>query len=946
MSSAPITPTMPESFPDAPARGAMLDRFLILGSLGVGGMGVVLSAHDADLDRKVAIKLIRGDLGGESARDAILREAQAMARLQHPNVVAVYEVGFFDGGGYVVMEQVHGQTLRDWLLDRRTLPQVIDVMTQAGAGLAAAHRAGIVHRDFKPENVLVDDDGRARVSDFGLAAMRTDASTRAGTKAYMAPEQADGGNVDARADQYAYCVTLWEALFGERPTADRAPPHDRKAPAWLARAIARGLEPEPDKRWPSMDALLAWLRRRSRAGRPGPWIGIGLAAVAVAGGGAFVLGRRNLAAAACAAEVAPVWDDAARAAAETAFRATKLPYADDTFARVDAALRKRGADWATAHRDACEATHVRREQSEALLDLRMRCLHRARAEVGAMVALLPRAERTTVDKAISAVNSVGDVAPCADPSALAADVPPPRVDLVEEVEDVRQGVAHLVALWALGRVTDGLTAAHALVPRARATGYAPAIGPALFQASWFEVEHGDLGAGIDLLYETVRAAGEAHDDGLAAHALARLEYALGNRRQAFDAADVAFRLALAAADRAGNRPDLLQSIYHGHAATLYSKGDYATELRFNQLDDALAEHLFGPDDYRVAVALTDTADTLATLGRAADTPPLRSRAIAIAEKAFGPNHPHVAYVLGNAAITFITLHDLDAAAALLERALALKDKNLGPDDPSVAFTLHNLALVRKDQHRLAEARALIERAIRIREAKLAPDHPILAASYAVLASVARDQGKLDECAASIGKALAILHKRHGVGHPDVAAADADYASVLVVLGRVGEARAAIDEALAIDGKTIGADNPMHAHRLGALGAVLVAEKRFGDAVAAFDQAVALVEKSYGPDGAQLLEHLLGLSDALVRAGDGRRAVTVAERASTLAVATHQPADVVATARFHLAEARWTAGDDRPRAVSLARDARTALAALPDPPEALPEVDAWLARHAR
>jgi eukaryotic-like serine/threonine-protein kinase len=206
---APIesTPTVPDS--DEPEdhheRGTSIGRFLVLEPLGWGGMGIVLSAYDPHLDRKVAIKLLRGDIfrGDDRTgrgRDVLVGEAQAMARLNHPNVVTVYEVGLLDDGAYVAMEQVEGRTLRAWLSESpRSWQEIVDMLAQAGRGLAAAHRSGIAHRDFKPDNVLVGADGRPRISDFGLA-MGT--SGVVGTPAYMSPEQAAGGDGGAAGDQY------------------------------------------------------------------------------------------------------------------------------------------------------------------------------------------------------------------------------------------------------------------------------------------------------------------------------------------------------------------------------------------------------------------------------------------------------------------------------------------------------------------------------------------------------------------------------------------------------------------------------------------------------------------------------------------------------------------------------------------------------------------------
>ncbi|MCB9754594.1 MAG: serine/threonine protein kinase [Myxococcales bacterium] len=284
------------------APGARVDRFTLLRKLGAGGMGVVYEAHDPSLDRKVALKLMLGD--HEGARARLLREAQAMARLAHPNVAAVHEVGSVGEAVFIAMELIDGQTLGEWLADARGWPERLRALIAAGEGLAAAHRAGLVHRDFKPGNVMVGADGRPRVLDFGIvrsapapdqqhdqndisediAPRERDAPgslnsplTRVGaiigTPAYMAPEQLEGADVDARGDQFSYCVCAYEALYGARPheastlvallEATRAGPRAPArgpVPARVFKILARGLDPDPARRWPSMRALLDALR--------------------------------------------------------------------------------------------------------------------------------------------------------------------------------------------------------------------------------------------------------------------------------------------------------------------------------------------------------------------------------------------------------------------------------------------------------------------------------------------------------------------------------------------------------------------------------------------------------------------------------------------------------------------------------------------------------------
>ncbi|HTR51059.1 MAG TPA: protein kinase [Kofleriaceae bacterium] len=321
--------------------GSTLGRYRLERSLGGGAMGVVHAAFDPDLERRVALKVLRVSDGSEEARQRLLREARALARLAHPNVVTVHEVGTAGGRDYVAMELVEGESLADWLRGGpRTREEIVAAFVAAGRGLAAAHAAGLVHRDFKPHNVLRRGDGRIVVTDFGLArysdaaqpaswkpqadgsmkpAVLTQTGSLLGTPAYMAPEQWSGGTIGAAADQFAFCVALWEALAGERPfrgdTLDALKAEVARGPASLdvsklprrlRSVLRRGLEPDPAERWPSMNALLAALVRGER--RPK----LALAAVGtmvVTAGALFVaLGRSGGVGGECAA---PVLDPAA-----------------------------------------------------------------------------------------------------------------------------------------------------------------------------------------------------------------------------------------------------------------------------------------------------------------------------------------------------------------------------------------------------------------------------------------------------------------------------------------------------------------------------------------------------------------------------------------------------------------------------------------------------------
>ncbi|HWB74453.1 MAG TPA: serine/threonine-protein kinase, partial [Nannocystaceae bacterium] len=382
--------------------GARVGDYIVLELLGAGGMGVVYAAYDPQLDRKIALKVLRPDfdaVGFAVARARMIGEGRALARLSHPNVVAVHDVGSIGDEVYIAMELVEGQTLTQWRKgEGRTVADTIALFLAIADGLAAVHDAGLVHRDVKPDNVLVDRTGRARVTDFGLARIDRDSpqpasapvqapidpgpgleltrtGTRLGTPAYMACEQLRGEGATARSDQFGFCVSFWECLWGERPYSSeslaslvvsvtngtiREPPQlpeGRAVPPWLRRILERGLQPDPEQRWPSMRELAAAIangdpfRRRRRVLA---WSAVGAAIVLGALG--VTLARaagHERALAECdraAASVNEVWSADVRARVESAFAAAD---GADAAPPIVAALDRHVARWTELRRDAC-----------------------------------------------------------------------------------------------------------------------------------------------------------------------------------------------------------------------------------------------------------------------------------------------------------------------------------------------------------------------------------------------------------------------------------------------------------------------------------------------------------------------------------------------------------------------------------------------------------------
>lgn len=321
VAGAPSEP--PIGAPQALPRGTTLGRYVVLDLLAAGGLGQVFIAYDPQLDRRVALKLLRpsssGDQPDAEAQRWLLREAQAMAKLSHPNVVPVHDVGMLGGSVFVAMELIEGQTFTVWARSEpRPWQAVRDLLLDAAKGLMAAHEAGLIHRDFKPSNILVGNDGRVRVVDFGLARAvagpsplppepsmpptpeaglldqsLTATGTIVGTPAFMSPEQFRGADVGFQADQFAFCVTLYFGLYGLRPFVGKDlkelqtaifkgkvqdPPMDRVVPKWLHKAVVRGLRPDPSERFASMSELLSALSKDRRK-RSVQWAAVGLSLI-------------------------------------------------------------------------------------------------------------------------------------------------------------------------------------------------------------------------------------------------------------------------------------------------------------------------------------------------------------------------------------------------------------------------------------------------------------------------------------------------------------------------------------------------------------------------------------------------------------------------------------------------------------------------------------------
>jgi tetratricopeptide (TPR) repeat protein len=625
------------------AEPVRIGRYVVEAEAGAGGGGLVLAARDPELARRVAIKLVHG-----GHRGRMLAEGQALARLSHPNVVPVYDVGVHGDQIYVVMELVEGQTLRDHCAPPRTARDVVRAYRQAGEGLAAAHRAGLVHRDFKPDNALVGVDGRVRVVDFGLARggepapgsgdpapAGSVAVTHAGlgTPRYMPPEQAGGATLTSASDQYAFCVSLREGLLAVAPAV----------PRWLDDILRRGTAASPADRFASMERLLAALARDPRTvWRRRAFAGVALAVAAAA----FVAGRAAdpEAAPSCnagAAELEAVWDDRARDELRAHLAALGTPYARQAGGHVTGVLDGYGVRWRGVHRAACLA-HRDATLSTQMFERGVACLARARAAFGAAVRAVSSATAGRLPDAIAAAAQLPDLGPCTDPALLVTGVAPPPPAIAAAAAALASELASLeIEIRAAHpdvrpRIADA-------VARARALGYPPLVARALRLAGVAALAVDARGAAIAPLAEATLLAFNAGEHALAIEAYARRAYAEGTVARK---GTVAHERALAGLELvealAAGLPDSERAVrallYHhvGNVEQAADRRDRARAAYERALGHARA--VTGPAALELAKVRTSLARTIADPARRLE---LARERIAIVEAALDDAHPLV-----------------------------------------------------------------------------------------------------------------------------------------------------------------------------------------------------------------------------------------------------------------------------------------------------------------
>ena len=678
------------------ARGTQIDRYVVLDAIGAGAMGVVYRAYDPELDRDVALKLVRvlgEQVRSEQARARLLREAQTMARLAHPNIVAVYDASIYGSHVFVAMELVEGVDLEAHLAQQpRSTRELVGLFVPAGRGLAAAHAAGIVHRDFKASNVLVGNDGRVRVTDFGLAVSAgeaepahpvakgssrlTEDGTLIGTPAYMAPEVRAGKPADARSDQFSFAVALCEALTGKRtPSPSLTGP--------LRTIITRGLAESPADRYPSTGALIDALERTlvPRLRRALPFAAAAVGAVAVAG---YFVATGAGARQACevpTARFAGIWDPPRKVTIRAAFERSQHPMARSQWEQSERALDQFVSRWTTSHVAACEA-HVRKENSGELLDRRMACLHGELARMSAVTDMFAVADRQVVARAVRAAE-LDEGWPAATICALR------RRRRCRAIR--RSGAAEIARARSRASRRSACAAgsprrsrAEHVIREAAATGDLRLEADATRSLGETQWRAGKYTEAIKHLERAVDVAKRARALDLEAGAMLDLVAVLFEEGRYPEALQVA-RLAESAIHAAGDDVRL-GKLLGNRAAVHYAKGDYAAAKVDYERALTLLERTLGPADRNVGQTLINLAMLTAETDEAASLP-IYERARAVLEKALSPRHPEIALLLANRAVPLANLKRFDEAMRDLELSLEIRRAVLGPAHRDVVHTL-------------------------------------------------------------------------------------------------------------------------------------------------------------------------------------------------------------------------------------------------------------------
>lgn len=902
----------------ARVEAAAIAQYHVVRSIGGGGMGLVYAAWDPSLDRLVAIKVLRDPWtgGGEQLR----REAVALARLRHPNVVAVYEVGEHEGQLFLVMEYVDGVTLREWMLTwrgapRRDLRGLLRVFEGAARGLAAAHAAGVVHRDVKPENVMIDVDGRARWMDFGLA-RRTEAadptalssdgaagprasdqaslgasvSAVCGTPAYMAPEQFSPGTVGQAADQFALGACLFEALYGHRIRPARMAAAaavssdpieigaDRAVSRQLRELLTRMLAVDPNDRFPSMEVVaqrFAALQRPAAA----RWVAAGGVTLTLAGlvAAGSVVQAESSRCDRAGADLAQIWDDDAAAAVRERLLATTASYAEESWSRLEPALDQYANAMVAAAGQSCQAARTKGEISQGQLELRTACLRDRGRHLSALVDGVVGGDAAAVAIAEVAADELPAVDDCLDADTLERRGYRLADDAITEV--LREELAQAEVQLRNGQPTPARERALELAARARAGGRWRSAAEALWLAGRGAAELRDFSSAMDELREAYTAARRG-----------------ALREQAADIADELARLSATGLGRMDQARwwMTIADVERGGADSKSVKGAQRqlleVELAFadGRIDDGLtlARRLEqrppgGVDNGRVELLTHVALARLALLYGVVDYgAALAERSAAALAELIGPEHPLNADAERGLGLSLRLRGQTEAALVHAQRGLALATSTFGEDHIALAPFLESLSKALVEAQRTDDALAALDRAL-----ALSVPRPLDALTRSGLLTARGQRLERDDPGAALrafDAAYATGRDAVGEAHPRTLRARVCRASLLSAIGRGDEAREEMQAALWLGQSVLGSNHRDVSDTHFRIGSEAMARRDYEVALRHFGNVVEIIERTHGADAYPVVGPLVNICAILGQLQRPEEALRQCERAKAVA----------------------------------------------------------------
>lgn len=743
--------------PSAIEVGTVIGRYVVLKRIIDASPQSRFVAYDPELDRRVELTILRDDKPGESqtAPERFIREAQALARVSHPHIVSLFDVGHYGNHRYLVTHWVDGQSLGEWLTESpRSTHEVLAVFEQAGAGLAAVHEAGVVHGAFNAETVVVDSAGQALLTHFALAGL-----TQEGSRRHLAPERVAGQAGDARSDQFSFCAALAEAL---QVNSTGQAGGTGRLPSAAGLAIERGLSADPERRFASMGALLEALRGAQTHKRTQLYLRAAIAALLVVGAGAGVglfvrsrtLGRCESVPARFAATLNPT----SREQVRQQLLQSNAPYAKETAARVDEALASYGQQWAQVYSEACLSTYGRDEQPPSVFDLQSDCLEIRRRELAALLQLFGD-EKVEVDKALGATHALTPPTQCRDTAALKTGPPHPLDDgNPSAISELNEKLARVKALHDAGRFADGVALARDTLPKAREAGVASLTAGLNYWLGMLLGRNNDWAAADPVLLEAALTAQAARLDRLAVQALSQLTRNTAAGRGAYEESDRYYQQAKALLSRLDDDGGELRSrlLFDASLAlALSGRKPEAVELMEQSLQ--LRVRRFGEERLETLEVLDALAWEMVDVARFDDAFALLKRAQKARLHIFGSTHPMQTQGYFRMGTAYAKAGRYAEAEEAMQKATE-NARGLNQRDLYAALAYSNLAEVLLRRKELVRAREAAEKSLEIKLSLWAKDHPRIMATLTQLGEIEAAEGRFEKALALHTEALEIGRK--------------------------------------------------------------------------------------------------------------------------------------------------------------------------------------------